>query len=137
MQAVRQWAARSALGPYAVLPTRVAYVGRHNFRTLAASVKWLIASREYTNFTYDLTPLNLTHLAWFVAGTTGEKVATVRAYIDEALTDEHLVSHVRRCTQMSPRRRLADPQVRLAKRLGWSPLCGQLRQPRALTPLAL
>src|SRR5690606_39568112 len=44
-------------------PVRVA---RHDARMIGTSLRWLFTSREHHNYTYDLTPLNRSHLAWFV-----------------------------------------------------------------------
>jgi hypothetical protein len=32
---------------------------------------WLVGSHEYTNFTYELTTVNVVEMAWFVAAVTG------------------------------------------------------------------
>ena len=103
----------------ATLPTRVATVARHNGRSLRTSVRWLAASREHTNFTYDLTPLNQLQLAWFVAGLTGRPVADAQDAMDEIARDEAFAAHVRAAVDASPRRRTMDRSVRLGRRLGW------------------
>jgi predicted O-methyltransferase YrrM len=88
-------------------------------RTGGRSARWLVGSREHTNFTYDLTDRNLDHLAWWVAGVTGCPVDAARGFIAEARDDEDLRTHVREHTRRSSRRGLADTTVRLGRRLGW------------------
>lgn len=116
---VRQRLAASPLAPAAALPLRLAAVGRHNARTMRESARWLVRSREHTNYTYELTGLNREHLAWFVADTTGRAVGEIRGYIDELDQDEALRVYVRGRTEASHRRRLADREARWHKRLGW------------------
>ncbi|GAW51799.1 MULTISPECIES: class I SAM-dependent methyltransferase [unclassified Nocardioides] len=84
-------------------------------------------SREHTNFTYDLQPLNREHLAWWVANAAGTPVSVVRDYIDEADHDADLIEHVLAATRVSDRRGLADDEVRLGKRLGWYALVRAMR----------
>ena len=48
-------------------PKRLARVARHDAKVLGTSARWLFTSREHHNYTYDLTPLNREHLAWFVS----------------------------------------------------------------------
>lgn len=83
------------------------------------SARWLVRSREHTNYTYELTGLNREHLAWFVADITGRAVGEIRGYIDELDQDEALRVYVRERTEASHRRRLADGEALWHKRLGW------------------
>ena len=103
----------------AALPTRAATVARHDARVLADSMRWLALSREHTNFTYDLEPRNVEHLAWFVAAIAGAPVDVIRRYIAELEADESLREHLERQAVVSPRRGLTDRRVRYARRAGW------------------
>lgn len=101
------------------MPSRLAIVVRHNFRILRNSVRWLVGSREYTNFTFELTSLNREHLAWWVAEVTGCTVAEARTWMKELEDDEALRMHIRSSTLQSDRRGLADADARFGKRAGW------------------
>jgi len=116
---LRQHIASSPLASLAALPSRIATVGRYNASTLTQSVRWLVRSREHTNFTYDLEPLNREHLAWFIASVTDRPVDDVRGFMLELEHDGELRELVRDTTEMSARRGLADPVARWHKRLGW------------------
>jgi predicted O-methyltransferase YrrM len=111
--------AASPLASVAALPLRLGAVARYDFSVFDASARWLVQSREHTNYTYDLTALNLEHLAWFVAELTAQPVAKIRTYIAEINNDSQLKAHVRARTLTSKRRRLADSEVRLSRRAGW------------------
>jgi len=111
--------AASPLASVAALPLRLGAVARYDSSVLGESARWLFQSKEHTNFTYDLTQLNLEHLAWFVAELTGRPVAEIRTYISEINGDQQLRAHVRAKTATSKRRRLADSEVRLSRRAGW------------------
>ena len=125
--ALRRRIARTSLATVAALPVRVSAVARRDARILALSARWLVTSREHTNFTYHLTPRNLAHLAWWTAGITGAGVEQTRGWIAEALEDTDLRDHVQRETARSARRRLADRDVRLGRRLGWYAIVRALR----------
>lgn len=102
-------------------------MARHDVKVLGESARWLIESHEYTNYTYDLTDLNLTHLAWFVSEVAGVPVAEARGYIEEIQADQALRQHIVAATDLSPRRRLADRTVRYGRRIGWYALVRALR----------
>jgi predicted O-methyltransferase YrrM len=119
--------AGSPLARVAALPVRLKMVLRYDRKVLADSARWLVRSREHTNYTFELTPLNRVHLAWWVANAVGAPVERIRGYIDEADTDAALRAHVQAATARSDRRRLADPEVHLHRRLGWYALVRELQ----------
>ena len=127
MSEVRRRIARSRLAPAAALPMRIRAVTRENANLFRQSAKWLIKSREHTNFTYDLTPRNRGHLAWWVAAVTGADAEQAREYIQELDDDQELREHIEMATASSPRRRLADTDVRFARRAGWYAIVRALR----------
>jgi hypothetical protein len=111
----------------AALPTRAATVARHDARVLADSVRWLAFSREHTNFTYDLEPGNVEHLAWFVAAVANAPVDEIRKYLAELEDDRGLREHLEGQVVRSPRRGLIDRRVRYGRRAGWYALVRAVR----------
>jgi hypothetical protein len=123
----RRRVAASRLAPLAAFPTRLGAVGRHNGRVLAVSARWLAQSREHTNYTYDLEPLNLEHLAWFVAAVAARPVAEARAAIGEITGDSQLGHVLSAAASSTSRKGLADRRARLGRRIGWYALVRLLR----------
>ena len=115
---LRGLVARSPLARAAAFPARAAMVARHQGTMITESVRWLTWSREHTNFTYDLTERNLAHLAWWVSAIASAPVAEIREYLLE-MDDPDLRRHIERATMQSPRRGLADREVRFGRRAGW------------------
>lgn len=126
-QSLSQRVAASPLAAFAALPIRLRSVATYDARVLAESARWLTRSREHTNYTYELTGLNREHLAWWVANIADISVAEARGYMAEIEGDRDLAAHVLAATAASDRRRLADPEVRLHKRIGWYALVRALR----------
>lgn len=124
---LRSQLAESPFARVATMPLRAAQAGRYDAQLVGKSARWLATSREHTNFTYDLTPINRDYLAWWVAGITGAPVTEVRRYFAELLEDQELAEHIRRYTRTSARRRLADDDVRWHRHLGWYALVRILR----------
>jgi hypothetical protein len=116
---LRRAVARTRFAPLLAFPRRAARVARYDARVVGTSVRWLFASREHTNYTYHLTALNRTHLAWFVAHVCGVPVAAVRDWFAELDGDEALRNHIEAAPAAAPRRGLADRTVRYGRRLGW------------------
>ncbi len=94
-------------------------MARFNASQLASSASWLVRSREHTNYTYDLTELNLEHLAWFVADVAGRPVDEARSVLAEIGADAKLTQHLVRAVEASERAGLMDREIRLGRRAGW------------------
>lgn len=82
-------------------------------------VRWLVRSKETTNLTYDLTPLNQAHLAAFVSAVTGAELADCERYLDEIKNNSELAEHVRRKVLEGPHGDVADADARYGRRIGW------------------
>jgi predicted O-methyltransferase YrrM len=119
--------AASPLAPLAGLPFRLANVAQHNARIAKQSASWLVRSREHVHYTYDLEPLNLEHLAWFVATATGTPAETVRGYLMELQEDAELRSVIAEGLARSERSASTDKVVRYGRRIGWYAFVRALR----------
>ncbi|HEY8471181.1 MAG TPA: class I SAM-dependent methyltransferase [Natronosporangium sp.] len=116
---LRRAIARTRFARLAAFPKRTVRVARHDARMIGTSLRWLFTSREHHNYTYDLTPLNRSHLAWFVAQVCDVPVGQVRDWFAELEGDDSLRRHIEAATAASARRGLADRTVRYGRRLGW------------------
>jgi len=124
---IRKNLANSHLAPLAALPLRARQVGSHLSHETAVGLKWLGRSREYTNYTFNLSELNIEHLAWWVAAVSGAEVTQCRLWITECLQDREMQSYVLDLTRRSNRVGLADLEVRVSRRAGWYALIRALR----------
>lgn len=119
--------AASPLASVAGLGVRFQLVAKYDARIIGQSVKWLLGSREYTNLTFNLTPLNYEHLAWFIALITGRSFGEIQGYFEEIWQDRLLATHITEATLHSERWRLADSVPRYGLRVGWYALVRALR----------
>lgn len=104
---------------YAMLPIRLHTALSYYWHHLANIGHWLFSSREHTNFTYNLTDLNLRYLACFLGQVCAKPPEMMRDYLREVLDDKNLREHVAKLTRMSERSYLADDEPRYARRIGW------------------
>jgi hypothetical protein len=103
-------------------------VAAYDAKVLGRSTRWLVRSREHTNFTYDLTARNREHLAWWVARVANvEDIEQVRGFMRELDDDADLKAHIRQTTMRSDRRGLADRDVKYGRRVGWYALTRALQ----------
>jgi predicted O-methyltransferase YrrM len=116
---LRRTIAASRLAPLAALPVRARRIARHDYKVAVESLRWLIKSREHHNYTYELTPLNMEHIAWFVSGVCAVPVAVARGYLDELRGDLRLRKHLESTIAKAARRGLADRTVHYGRRMGW------------------
>ena len=82
-------------------------------------IKWLIHSKEWTNYTYELTDVSQREMTGFFHVITGEDRKKLKEYLNECLDDEVLYSHVSRITSEQPFHMGADKNSRPGRRLGW------------------
>jgi predicted O-methyltransferase YrrM len=124
---MRRAVSRTRLASLAAFPYRLAKVANHDAKVVRMSARWLFTSREHHNYTYDLTPRNREHMAWFVSAVCDRPVAEVRTWFDELDADRALRTHIETVTASAARRGLADPTPRYARRLGWYALIRALQ----------
>jgi len=89
--------------------------------TLRAVMRWLLVSREDTNYTYDLTPQNRLHLAHLLAVVTGCPVTEIKGYMAELDGDDALRAHIAANfdAQTPVARAISDRYARYGRRMGW------------------
>jgi hypothetical protein len=82
-------------------------------------LKWGFTSREFTNFTYDLTDTNMEYLAHTLSVVTGADVEKILRYMNEARDNTLLKDSIIQAVKQMPEGRYADRTVRFGRRLGW------------------
>jgi len=117
----------SAIGRVVLVPYRMGVALKYYAGSVSHIPLWLVRSKEYTNFTYDLDDLNSKYLAWFVAVICRMRVDTLRSYITELHNDRDLETHVRRLSSAGKFRHVSDPHSRYARRAGWYALVRALK----------
>jgi len=128
---VRERLVSSPLILLVTYPRRAFLVLKAVWRVFAIGVKWLVASREHTNFTYDLTERNRRQLAWFVANLLDRSVVEVTSYFDELETDREFADALSSALAASPRSYVGDSEPRFARRIAWYAIVRILR-PRVI-----
>ncbi len=127
-QKLRRSIANSPISRGIAVPLRTAMVARYDAHVIGRSVDWLVRGRETTNFTYDLDPLNIDQLCWFVSAVCGAQVGQIRAWMRELEGDENLISEVTKRLSSNPRRGICAQEPHWARRVGWYAL-GRAAQP--------
>ncbi len=118
----------SRISPVLAAGSRVRDVARYDAAVIRESARWLWQSRETTNFTYNLTSLNMEYLNWWVSAVTGTEVSKVRCTVQELVQDTDLHGYVARTVQMSQRAYRSDSSARFGRRAAWYALV-RLTQP--------
>jgi len=88
-------------------------------REFGMVIRWLVFSRETTNYTYDLQLSNKIHLTSFIACITNKKFLEIRGYIQEIENDKKLKKHIIYYTKKSKEKAVADLEPKYGRRLGW------------------
>ncbi len=103
--------------------TALRLIAAHAHRTL----RWLFTSREYTNLTYDLEPLNQLQMQWFLADLLGIPPGQVGGYFAEILADRELAGHISARIAQSDEAFGTDRAIRLGRRLVWYALARAIK----------
>ena len=107
---------------------RFRYVSRYYAARIKPALPWLIRSRETSNFTYDLTPRNLEHLAHMLAVATARPKQVMALYLRELLDDAELKSAVlRRVAELPSEAAGIDATAKFGRRVGWYALVRALK----------
>lgn len=118
-QKLRRRIANSPIARGVAVPLRTIMVARYDAHVIGRSVDWLVHSRETTNFTYDLSPLNCDQLCWFVSVISGAKIGQVRSWMQELEDNKKLTEQLTRRLSSNPRRGICAKEPHWARRLGW------------------
>ena len=94
---------------------------------LSELIQWAQRSRETSNFTYNLTELNLAQLAGWVSVITGCSLNKAQQWIDELRHDQPLRDHLNQLTASSGSAITADFNMGYGRRLGWYALVRALK----------
>jgi hypothetical protein len=116
---VRSIGRRRVIGRPVMMAYRAGPLFVKGGRAVLGLGRWLVTSREDTNYTYDLDPLYEQYLAAFVAVVAGCPTAEVLGYFRELHEDAALRRHVRAVTEAHPEGAFADAEARYGRRLGW------------------
>jgi predicted O-methyltransferase YrrM len=110
---------RSPFLPIIVFPFRLKLVFRHLTYQGRLGAMWLFRSKEFANFTYDLTPANKDYLAWFVSGVCNVPVQQIKKYFLELESNVDLKEHIATRLRANRRGKEIDGQAFFGRRLGW------------------
>jgi len=116
---LRRRVANSPIARGVAVPLRTMMVARYDAQVIGRSVDWLVHGRETTNFTYDLNPLNLDQLCWFVSAVSGAQIGQARSWIQEVQDNKKLNEQLIRRLSSNPRRGICAKEPHWARRLGW------------------
>ncbi len=117
---IRSFVRYTEAGRLLMIPVRFVLFGLPPmFRQLRLAVRWVFTSKEYYNWTYDLTDLNKAYLASYIAVVSGHEQSLIEGYIRELENDQALRALLIERTLASPDRHSCDVEPRYGKRLGW------------------
>jgi predicted O-methyltransferase YrrM len=116
---IRTFLKTTKTGSVLAAPYRFKLAAGYHVPQLLRAASWSLQSREFTNFTYDLTRSNIDYLAHTIATVTGSDYDRVRRYMNELDTDAAAKTHVIERTRSGPEKHYADARCSFGRRLGW------------------
>jgi predicted O-methyltransferase YrrM len=90
-----------------------------NFSNIKKSTKWLIKSREFTNYLYDITPLNRNQMIGAVSMLTGNDMNDVEKYFIELETDKEFLAMLHNKARKIKRQNELLFPIPFARRIVW------------------
>lgn len=116
---VKRFLVQTPVGGVLLMPFRFATAVGHYAPKFKYILGWTFASRETTNFTYEITAKNQEYLAHIISVVTGVSYAMVAGYLREVQEDENIKRHVIGRARKGPKRRVSDETCAFGRRVGW------------------
>lgn len=92
---------------------------QYGLRPLARSIVWYFTSKEYTNYTYEISEKSKKYLADFLANTLDINSDEVMTFILEVEEDNELARHFLEYAPQTTDRYFADLPIKYGRRMGW------------------
>ena len=129
MANIRKRVKASRFARILLIPFRAKVAFSYYARHIKTIFFWLVRSKEYTNFTYDLDDLNKEYLASFISSVTGAEIEMAKNYIAELEHDSDIRRHIAKSIILGEEKHVSDKNVAYGKRLGWYALL-RIKKPR-------
>lgn len=110
-----------------LIPVRFKIGFHYLKRPMVYFSRWIFASREITNFTYDLTTMNKKYLASSLSVVSNKPIEKLLEYIKEIDANEELKRFIRKKIKSSFYNFQADQQIYFCRRIGWYVLIRALK----------
>lgn len=81
--------------------------------------RWALTSKEVTNFTYDISELNIKYLSSIISDATDVNIVKINSYIDEINANENLQNQYSIKLNASIHASRLDERLKLGRRIGW------------------
>lgn len=82
-------------------------------------ISWTFASREFTNFTYDISERSIFYASQTLSIVTGYSCEQIAEYMEELRSDNQLKQHVISMSRDGEQRYVSDPRCDFGRRLFW------------------
>jgi hypothetical protein len=113
---LKRWLA-NPLGRWLLVPYRAKNALSSCAVPFFCIIPWLIRSREFTNFTYNYTPLSLHAAIHLMTIITQKPAEVIWQYVSELQNDQQLHQHVARMTSKSAFKYFADSEFKPGRRM--------------------
>lgn len=98
---------------------RLFLISRNIVKISSTSFKWLFLSREYSNFTYDLSPTNKNQLSWFVANACNVPISEILGYLSEIQPGSNFHTEIQNRLCLQNQRARISTQAFWGRRSSW------------------
>ncbi len=106
-------------GPFLLIPFRAKTALSYYHAPLINLFKWLFKSKETTNFTYEISQMNLSHMASLISDITDTDYSKIIDYIEEIKGDKELGEHIFTHSLEKDFSITADKEFLPGRRMGW------------------
>jgi predicted O-methyltransferase YrrM len=116
---LKELAQRHGAARFLLMPLRLRQALGYYAPQLREILRWVVRSREYTNFTYEYTDRNLVYLAHLLAVITGRPLEMIEEHLKEPGKDARLAADIIERRRNAGFSGVSDPTCYFGKRLAW------------------
>ena len=119
MNKIRNFIFKTKILRYVTPLIKIITIVKFNFGNIKKSLVWLLATSEFTNYLYNITPLNKNQMIGAISSITNLSIVEVESYFDEIENNADFKNSLKTKAGSLSRRKELPITIPLGRRIVW------------------
>lgn len=119
MNKIRNFIFKTKILRYVTPLIKIITIVKFNFGNIKKSLVWLLATSEFTNYLYNITPLNKNQMIGAISSITNLSIVEVESYFDEIENNADFKNSLKTKAGILSRRKELPITIPLGRRIVW------------------
>jgi predicted O-methyltransferase YrrM len=116
---IRNFIFKTKILRYVTPLIKIITIVKFNFGNIKKSLVWLLATSEFTNYLYNITPLNKNQMIGAISSITNLSIVEVESYFDEIENNADFKNSLKTKADILSRRKELPITIPLGRRIVW------------------